>query len=296
VNIYAPAQGVLVGVDGSDGAAGAAAWAAGLVDRRGSTLHLVHALNLAGASSLLTTLSFDEYRRSRTKQAETQFYALRDSLLDRFPGLPISVQIAAGEPVETLVEATFRPGLTVVGTRGRGGFPALGLGSVGLRLAAHCHGPVILVPAADGAFGCAPGPAAGEVVLGVAGHEPAGAIGFAFAMAEEFGAGLRAVHAWQPIPPYGGYYSIEPSILADAAEGLLDTALAGERKRHDTVTATAEAVCDEPAAALLSAARGARLLVLGAHHHRTPLSIGVGSVLHALLTHAPCPVAVVPQN
>ena len=62
------------------------------------------------------------------------------------------------------------------------------------------------------------------------------------------------------------------------------------------VSVAMDATCAEPAAALIQAAHDARLLVLGAHRRRTPFSIGIGPVLHALLIHAPCPVAVVPAE
>jgi nucleotide-binding universal stress UspA family protein len=45
---------------------------------------------------------------------------------------------------------------------------------------------------------------------------------------------------------------------------------------------------------LIEAARGSRLLVIGAHRRRSPLSVGAGYVLQGLLSHSPTPVAVVP--
>src|SRR5579883_1659108 len=284
-------QRIVVGVDGSKDALQAALWAAELAQRRGTGVHLLHALNLTGAGSLVSRLPFDEYRRSQTEHAEEMLDAVRAELQGRFPDLPVVTEIATDEPVETLVAATRLAALTVLGTRGRGGFPTLGIGSVGLRVAAHCHGPIILVPGGDGPASGGPG---GEIVLGVAEREPAAVVDFAFAVAEESGAHLRAVHAWQPIPPYNGYYFVDPAILAAEAESVLTAVLKPARHAHAAVPAIAESVCATPAAALVDAARGARLLVLGAHRQRSPLSVGVGSVLHALLTHAPCPVAVVP--
>ena len=287
---------IVVGVDGSSAAAHAAAWAAQVAARRGAGLHLLHALNLTGASSVLSRLPYEEYRQNQTKQAEALLDELRANLLREQPGLWISTEISAEEPTETLVAATRQAALTVVGTRGHGGFPGLSLGSVGLRLAAHCHGPVVLVPAGDGDENAVPDASRAQIVLGVAAREPAEVIGFAFDLARELGTSVRAVHAWQPIPPYNGYYYIEPSVLATAARELLNDALLTARRDYATVECTTSAVCATPAAALVDTARGARLLVLGAHRRHLPLSIGVGSVLHALLTHAPCPVAVVPLN
>ncbi|MBS2961517.1 universal stress protein [Actinocrinis puniceicyclus] len=292
MNTYPASQRIVVGVDGSRGAARAADWAAALAAHRGTGLHLVHALNLSGAATLLSRLPFEEYRQNRTKQAEELLDRLRSELLEKFPGLWISTEICADEPAEALVAASGQAALTVVGTRGHGGFPGLRLGSVGLRLAAHSHGPMVLVPAEEEP--AAEHRAGHGIVLGVAAREPAEVIDFGFLLAEELGEPLRAVHAWQPVPPYNGYYYIEPSVLATAADELLKALLKPALRAHDMVPAQADAVCAVPAAALVDAARDARLLVLGAHRHRTALSIGVGSVLHALLTHAPCPVAIVP--
>jgi nucleotide-binding universal stress UspA family protein len=45
---------------------------------------------------------------------------------------------------------------------------------------------------------------------------------------------------------------------------------------------------------LIAASTGARLAVLGVHHHHGPLSIGAGYVVQGVLSHARTPVAVVP--
>lgn len=304
MNASPAARRIVVGVDGSLGAVRAAAWAARLAAHRGTELQLLHAINLTGAVSLITRLPFEEYRQYRMKQAEALLDEIRAGLLGRHPDLSISAEIYTADAAEALVASTGPSVLTVVGTRGHGGFPGLRLGSAGLRLAGHCRGPVVFVPggasaddeaAAEGASAHpAPDPVRGEIVLGVAPGESPKVIEFAFDLAEELGAPLRGVHAWQPIPPYNGYYFIEPSMLATAAEELLGEALAPAEHDHPAVRTTTDAVCATPAAALVEAGRGAQLLVLGAHRRRMPLSIGVGPVLHAVLTHAPCPVVVVP--
>ena len=47
---------------------------------------------------------------------------------------------------------------------------------------------------------------------------------------------------------------------------------------------------------LVHAAQGARLLVVGAHRHRGPLSVGAGYVVDGVLAHSTSPVAVVPTQ
>lgn len=289
INFPSPER-VVVGVDGSPGAARAAAWAADLAGGLGASLHLLHALNLASASSLLSRQPFEEYRQDRDKQAEALLDEVRAELIGRHPRLWIGTETSAQEPAAALVAASGPDALTVVGTRGRGGFPGLRIGSVALRLAAHSHGPVVLVPEAAESQGSS----AKRIVLGVAARESSCVVGYAFDLADTLGASVRAVSAWEPIPAYNGYYYIDPSTQAATAEELLSAALEPARHAHQAVRSSTDTVCGSAAAALIEAGRGARLLVLGAHRRRMPLSLGIGPVLHAVLTHAPCPVVVVP--
>ncbi len=46
--------------------------------------------------------------------------------------------------------------------------------------------------------------------------------------------------------------------------------------------------------ALVNAANGARLLVVGAHRHRGPLAVGAGYVVDGVLARSSVPVAVIP--
>ena len=46
--------------------------------------------------------------------------------------------------------------------------------------------------------------------------------------------------------------------------------------------------------ALIDAARGSRLLIVGAHRRRAPLAVGAAYVVQGLLSHAETPIAVVP--
>ena len=63
-----------------------------------------------------------------------------------FPDLQIGSELADGAPVQVLVEQTRRNGLVVMGTRGRGGFAGMLLGSTSQGVLHNAAGPVLIVP------------------------------------------------------------------------------------------------------------------------------------------------------
>jgi nucleotide-binding universal stress UspA family protein len=282
---------IVVGVDGSPQAVDAALWAAALAERRGAAVHLLHAFP-PGPKSLLGRSHRGEYTRRRTEDGEALLDTVRHEILARHPRVWITGEVAEGDPARLLVALSYHASLVSVATRGCGGFDELLLGSVCLRLAAHCHCPSVFVP------GCPESahPAAdGEVVLGVKHDEPAAVVDFAFRAAADLGTGVRAVHAFDSAPLDDGFYLVDPAVLEKDARILLDDVLKrAPANRFPNVAATSAAIRGCAAGALIGAAGAAPLLVIGASRARSPVSVGVGAVAHALLLHATCPVAIVP--
>jgi nucleotide-binding universal stress UspA family protein len=139
----------------------------------------------------------------------------------------------------------------------------------------------------------------GVIVVGVDGSASGlEAIEWAAGEARLRGATLRAVHAWE-VPPLT-VPGVSPSAFVHArdewhaaATQLLDDALARSGASLADVAVERSVVQGQAAHALVSAAAGAELLVVGSHGHGRVGSLVLGSVSQQCLHHARCPIAVV---
>jgi nucleotide-binding universal stress UspA family protein len=130
------------------------------------------------------------------------------------------------------------------------------------------------------------------------------ALDWALSQAVQRGVALTAVRAWS-VPPYTVYYPVGTALSdmdAEAQHAALDLAeemvkeATGRVAGADGVQVSAVALLGAPQQVLLDAARDAQLLVVGSRG-AGPLSRAVlGSVSSSVLHHAPCPVAVVPEQ
>ena len=278
---------VVVGVDASRHAALAADWAATEAMSRGATLHLIHASDMDPGSALIGPIGEPAADPARSAQmhilARTE-YRVRMA----HPALPVVVELVHDGAAGALVDASRTAQLLVLGTRGHGAFAGLVLGSVSMRVTAHGHCPVVLLRSPEHAD------RSGEIVLGMELGECHEAARFAFDAADRAGCGVHAVHAWIPYPGHAQTYISDTDIIARHAAQDMVAALKQVREDFPSVPAKITVTRGHPAAVLAGASREARLTVVGAHRHRGPLSLGVGPVIHTLLTHAGSPVAVVP--
>ena len=134
------------------------------------------------------------------------------------------------------------------------------------------------------------------VVVGVDGSDgSASALRWAAALAAGNGWGLRAVMAWDLLAQHhahGASKRFDPDYDEAAARevlaGYVDDALGGEAVVEERV------VLDLPARALLEAAEGAALLVVGARGLGGFAGLVLGSVSSQVVRHAHSPVVVVP--
>ena len=70
-------------------------------------------------------------------------------LIESHPNVEVTLRAALSQPAEALIESSKHARMVVVGSRGRGGFAGLVLGSVSSTCAAHAHCPVVVVPGAS---------------------------------------------------------------------------------------------------------------------------------------------------
>ncbi|WP_145011856.1 universal stress protein [Kocuria salsicia] len=137
-------DGVTVGSDGSERASAAMLWAAEEAEQLGVPLTVVCAAPSESGSSvwLPSPVDFDDLRG----QVQNALDASVEWLRGHFPDLEITGVLADGSPIHVLVERSAQNQLVVTGTRGRGGFAGMLLGSTSQGVLHNCVGPAMIVP------------------------------------------------------------------------------------------------------------------------------------------------------
>lgn len=146
-------------------------------------------------------------------------------------------------------------------------------------------------------------PVGGRVVVGVDDSPGAlHALRWALGDAARRGATLEVVHAWEP-PLAFGPVDLGPIPVPDdgereaAARAVLEAVVAKALEEPGPRPPELDRVlvADASAPALLERSRGADLLVLGRRGRGGFTGLLLGSVSHQCITHATCPVVVVPR-
>jgi nucleotide-binding universal stress UspA family protein len=133
---------IVVGVDGSPAGQVALAFAVEEAHRRGTDVVAMHAFGIPPSPTRDAVEQADIYAQ------QVLFDAVAPWAHE--PGVSIETKTLAGRTVEqAMIDASYTAGLIVVGSRGRGGFTGLLLGSVSQALVHHGHCPVAVVHAAD---------------------------------------------------------------------------------------------------------------------------------------------------
>ncbi|WP_204802767.1 universal stress protein [Mycobacterium riyadhense] len=131
---------VLVGIDGSPASDAATALAFDEASRRGVDLVALHAWSDVG---VFPVLGMDW--RDRESQGEEVLAERLAGWQEQYPDVHVRRSLVCDRPAHWLLEACEAAQLVVVGSRGRGGFPAMLLGSVSSAVAHSAKIPVIVV-------------------------------------------------------------------------------------------------------------------------------------------------------
>ncbi len=142
----APGRGrIVVGVDGSPAAAAALSWAIDEAHLRHVGLYVLHAF--PAMMSIVGTRAHEYY-----PQVEMEAKASLEEALASAPpmdGLDVERTLIPGNPSEQLVMASRGATMLVVGSRGRGSFAGMLLGSVSMHCVTQAHCPVVVIREAD---------------------------------------------------------------------------------------------------------------------------------------------------
>jgi nucleotide-binding universal stress UspA family protein len=281
---------VVVGVDGSPESQRALRWAAAEAGRRRAALNVVHAWMTP--YPLNPPDYFTDPAPFRTRGAEMLEHAVASLALPEPAPTEVRPVLVQEYPSKALLHAAEGAALLVVGSRGRGGFSGLLLGSVSHNCVQRARCPVVVIP---------PGWSEekhGRIVVGVDGSDASyGALHWAIATAAARNVDLQVVNAYdylQVVIPMGIAPGIDRELLEKASRSLLEEMVGpavGATARPRSVQLIP--VHTGPARALLDAAIGADLLVVGSRGRGGVRGLLLGSVSQQCVHHAPCPVVVV---
>ncbi|WP_306319465.1 MULTISPECIES: universal stress protein [unclassified Streptomyces] len=294
-------QPVLAAFDGSEDSLRALEWALAEANRRGAELRVVHVRQYAPfvRAEVLAAGLVEE------PENDTVLTQLRKDLEGREGLPPLEFISRTGLPAVVLPEMSGDAQLLVLGSRGRGGFASLLLGSNGVAAARDAACPVVVVPRPGReVHGDEPVPAGPRVVVGLKTDDPdLATLGFAFAHAARTGARAHVVvvYPW-PVLGWTAYGDFTPTTVdQEAAERdtlrVAEETLKELRESNPKVEVEVSVLPGDAAGRLVENSREADLLVVGRHRRRlTRPAPMLGSVTHAVLLHAASPVAVVPPE
>ena len=133
---------VVVGVDGSPTSEAATAFAFEAASLRRVPLVAVHVWRDVLVDATMAPLLDWDVIDSDEREVLAERLA---GWTEKYPDVPVRRLVARDRPARALVEESGRAQLVVVGSRGRGGFHGLLLGSVSQALLHHAHCPVAVV-------------------------------------------------------------------------------------------------------------------------------------------------------
>lgn len=265
---------------------------------RGTGLRIVHAYTFKERLPMgpfATVLPDGNVEQTNRADAEEILAETAAKIRAENPGLDVETRAVPGEAPAAIVSTAADAQLLVVGSRGRGGFAGLLLGSTSQRVLADSPCPVIVVHDAQSE-------AKGRILVGVDLDDPCdAALEFALDTAARRGTTVVAANVWT-----------EPWTMAYAARRGDEDGIAYEQARADRLKELLDPWCGKypdvevvprlyagvasgtAGTCLVEASKEVDLLIVGAHSEAGRRHANrLGPVSHAVLHHAHCAVAVV---
>ena len=267
---------LVVGVDGSDESRWALRWAASIAPAAGGDLSVIQAWS-----------GGDPGQADETGAQVNQDLAdlVEVTLGPAGAGLDVTCEARRGGAVGVLLERVTPDSGLILGSRGRGGFAGLLLGSVSRQCIEHAPCPVMLIRQEP----VTPLPGA-TIVVGHDGSAGAHqALQWAIALAGATGATVVAAYAWQT-----GASEVRPR-LHERLTSDASRSVEGWTQGVDFEVRPLD-VEGEPRQELIRLAErlNAALLVVGRRGSGGVRALRIGSVVSYLVTASPVPIAVIP--
>jgi nucleotide-binding universal stress UspA family protein len=292
---------IVVGVDGSANGAAAMRWAVAEAALRQDRVVALFAWGYIPPGHAGHDRTFDaEYGPA---DADAALVAAIDAAVGPDSAGAIERRVIGDLAPKALLAASTGAELLVVGARGVGGFRGLLLGSVSQACLHHTSVPLAIIRSAPPPDPTAVGeqrPTSGaqRIVVGVDGSDSARrAMRWAVEEARQRRAAVDVVHAWHApnaVPsPFAGM-PIDTEVVEKYARSVLDRVVDGEDLRRQPAPVERILVRGGAASAILDAAPGADLVVLGSRGLGGFTGLLLGSVTHHVAHHVRCPLVVIP--
>jgi nucleotide-binding universal stress UspA family protein len=271
---------IVVGVDDSPSSRSALYWAVDEATARQSPLEVVYAWRSmyrtwpGGPGLVDLAVASREY-------GEGRLASLVARVQSSDPEASVTGKLLEGRPSEVLLKAAAaaQAQMLVVGARGAGGF-----------VVSNAPCPVVVVRVARRPVG--------PIVVGIDGStESKAVLSAAFGEASVRNTRLDVIHVLyvhseaEGVPDRNAALATAKSEASDSLEALL----ADAKSTYPNVKVRTDLPVGYPAEILISASTEASMLVMGSHGGGGFTDMGLGSVAHAVVHHARCPVMLLRQ-
>ncbi len=136
---------IVVGADGSPESQEILGWAFDHASRHGLALEVLHAYSIPVYPGVVPYVPPVEITEATKAFEDRVTHEVLAGWGERYPDVAVTTTVLHGRPAPALIDASARASLTVVGSRGRGAFLGMLLGSTSQSLLQHAHGSVAVL-------------------------------------------------------------------------------------------------------------------------------------------------------